>query len=159
MGKGLGGPPNSQIQGILDKLLISPSIEYLASPASLNLLSLASSTPPALSPIIPLTPFPASSGGSSPPAHVAATPQPSPQPTVSLETLLFLSGICPHEDRGKGHSSRLDATSESWPTVQSVTQNGYRNRQSFSHAFFLSGNLLPPGTGMASIAMSASAQS
>lgn len=48
LGKGLGGPPNSQIQGTLVKYLVSLSIEYLASPASLNLLPLASSTLPAL---------------------------------------------------------------------------------------------------------------
>ena len=50
-------------------------------------------------------------------------------PTMSPETPLVLSGVCPHEDRGKAHGTSLDATSESWPTVHSVTQNGYRSRR------------------------------
>ena len=77
--------------------------------------------------VIPLTLFPAPSGSFSLPAHVAAMSWP-----ISPACLLkphSSSLVCVQEDRGRGHSSRLEATSESWPTIHSVTENGYRSRQ------------------------------
>lgn len=43
-----------------------------------------------------------------------------PCPGLSPKTLLILSGVCAQEDRGRGHSSQLEATSES--IVHSFTQ-------------------------------------
>lgn len=113
LGKGLGEPPNSQMQGTLVKHLSLPALNTwpLLPPSTSFFWLLAYHLPRFTN--YSHDPLPRLLGGLLSPDPRGCRDS-ACLPTTSPETPLFHSGVCPHEDRGKRHGFRLDTTSELW---------------------------------------------